>query len=377
VIFPAQRLTIRFNHEKHVKALKLPCASCHDGALTSDHSSDVLLPAGARCDACHGTDHRDLENVRNPEQGLLGQCGYCHLGYESDEGQRVRRQVIPKPNLRFSHAVHASRNIGCGQCHGEVQNIELATRDQLPRMKGCFTCHQMPEPARGDASSECVTCHLETPSGRMRSKFAEGYLEPPAWMKGAHHDSDFIERHKFVAANHPELCTSCHSEKFCTDCHDGNVRPRRVHPGDFISMHAVQARQDQPRCSSCHRAQSFCASCHQRSGITMSGPYANAAGRGRFHPAKTTWTDGPVTSMHHAWEARRNMNACVSCHNERDCAICHATQERGGAGAGLSAGGASPHAPGFALSCGRALRRNARPCLVCHDPQDPKLGRCR
>lgn len=377
IIFPPQQLTIRFNHRLHVKELGQACDSCHDKARTSHKSSDSLLPAVTRCDKCHQSDHSDLGSVKSSPE-LLSQCGYCHIGYRPEDGNRVARMNVPAPRLHFSHAIHAARNVGCGQCHGAVQNLELATRDQLPRMKGCFACHQMPEPARGDAAGECTTCHLAQPSGRLLTSYPEGHLEPPSWLYDSGHDPDFIRRHKFVAGNHSELCSSCHSEKFCTDCHDGRLRPRSIHPNDFLSLHAIAARQNAPDCGSCHRAQSFCLACHQRLGVTLSGPYANFAGRGRFHPPKAVWTDGPRTAQHHAVEAQRNLSACVSCHTEHDCTLCHATAEVGGPGRSANGGrGLSPHPPGFSSKCRRALRQNARPCLVCHHPQDAKLAQCR
>ncbi|MEI9953091.1 MAG: cytochrome c3 family protein [Pseudomonadota bacterium] len=202
---------------------------------------------------------------------------------------------LPKPNLRFDHALHVTRNIGCAQCHGAVENLELATRDQLPRMRGCFNCHQAPDPAAGRARSECRTCHLTDPSGMIKISFASGPLSPPSWLHDAGHGPDWIERHKVVAGNDSRFCANCHTEKSCADCHDGRVRPRRIHPNDWLSMHPVAARQNQQKCASCHRDQSFCLTCHQRVGITMSGPFANLVERGRFHPAKSEWTDGPRT----------------------------------------------------------------------------------
>lgn len=380
-IFPPQQITIRFNHRKHVQELGLSCTTCHDKAKTSKKSADRLLPSPARCDACHGTDHRDLSRVRAEPDELLGQCGFCHIGYKSTDGNKVARFVLPTPNIKMDHAAHAARNIGCAQCHGNVENIELATRDQLPRMKGCFGCHQMPAPARGEARGDCVNCHLTDPGGLMKTSFPSGKLVPPRWLHDAGHGPDFIERHKQVAGNDSQLCKSCHSEKFCVDCHDGRVRPRKVHPGDWISQHPIAARQNNPSCTSCHRQQSFCVGCHQRAGVTMSGPYENFAGRGRFHPPKAEWTDPPRSTRHHAWEAQRNINACVSCHVERDCTTCHASVRVGGRGSAVGDGswgqGTNPHPVGFRDRCSGALRRNARPCLVCHDPADPKLQECR
>ncbi len=378
-IFPPQKITIRFNHKKHVKELGIVCTACHDGAKTSRKSADRLLPPATRCDACHGSDHRDLNSVQADGAELMSQCGFCHIGYKAGDGNKVARFELPQPNLKMNHAVHFKRNIGCAQCHGNVENIELATRDQLPRMRGCFSCHQMPAPANGKAKGGCENCHLTERGGLMKTEFASGKLVPPRWLHDAGHSADWIERHKQVAGNDSKMCASCHSERYCTDCHDGRVRPRKVHPNDWISMHPMAARQNNPSCTSCHKQQSFCLGCHQRAGVTLSGPYENFAGRGRFHPPKRDWTDPPRSGRHHAWEAQRNLNACVSCHTERECTICHATARVGGRGSGSGFGGqgSNPHPRNFRDRCSGALRKNARPCLVCHDPSDPQLQECR
>lgn len=370
-IFPPQELPLRFSHELHTKQLGVGCTGCHERATTSRLSSDVLLPPATRCDECHGTSHRDLSRVTALGDEPRSQCAYCHLGYREGDGPRVARVRIPKPNLKFDHAAHAARNIGCGQCHGAIQGLELATRDQLPRMAGCLRCHQGQEAARGDASGACRTCHLTEPDGTLRDRFSSGVLVPPAWMNAADHDADWIRRHKLVAGADSELCAQCHTERECVDCHDGRVRPRDVHPNDWLSLHAVAAVQNDPSCTSCHRQQSFCLQCHQRAGVTMSGPFGNASSRGRFHPAG--WTNGSRST--HAAEAQRNLNACVSCHTERDCTLCHATRAMGGGGwsSGIDA---SPHPAGFLAQCGSALRKNPRSCLVCHHPADPNLSRC-
>ena len=370
-IFPPETITIRFNHRRHVKDLELTCRVCHDGAWSSDAASDRLLPKpAAACDPCHDVDHADLGDVRAGKEAS-GQCGYCHLGADAGKGGRVARMVIPTANLRFSHVKHVARNIGCGHCHGRVAEVELATRDQLPRMAGCLTCHALDGAARGDARGGCPTCHLTELDGRLKTTFSTGPLLPPQWMRGAAHTADWIERHKSVAGDDSAFCASCHSTKECVDCHDGRVRPRKVHPNDWLSMHAQAARQDNPRCTSCHQLQSFCGDCHRRTGVARDAPSgARPTGR-RFHLPPEQWTHAPRGPQHHAWEAMRNLNACVSCHSERDCATCHATKRVGG-GAGVN-----PHPVGFRERCGPALRRNPRPCLVCHAQSDRFLGTCR
>jgi hypothetical protein len=374
-IFPPQSITLRFNHKKHVKELSLSCKVCHPGAYTSVDASDRLLPKPAEtCDNCHDVDHSNLSRVKaGPADGKdpSGQCGFCHVGAATGEGGRVAPVVLPSANLRFPHAKHLARNIQCGQCHGSIQELELATRDQLPRMAGCFRCHEKTGASQGDAKGTCTTCHLSQPDGRVKTAFGTGPLVPPRWLHGAAHDADWIERHKTVAADDSQFCATCHTSTECTDCHDGKVRPRKVHPNDWLSMHPQAARTDNPRCSSCHAEQTFCADCHRRVGVARDSPSGNRPAGRRFHPPPAEWTTAPRGPHHHAWEAMRNLNACVSCHSERDCATCHATK-------GVAGGqGVNPHPAGFMDKCGLALRRNPRPCYVCHQASDPVLRTCR
>jgi hypothetical protein len=359
---------LRFNHAVHT-AMGTPCLQCHTAAATSQQSADRLLPRPQVCDGCHGSRHIEIGQVQAGPQARGG-CPYCHAGYDPTQPNIVQRVVIPEPAIKVNHRVHAARNIGCGQCHGEVQAVSLATQDQMPRMRGCYRCHDLPGESRGAVPTGCPTCHLTLPGGRLRTHLASGVLRPPRWLGRSDHDVGFVERHKRVAANNSRLCASCHTEDDCARCHDGRVRPRGIHPNDFLSMHPVAARQNSPRCSSCHQTQGFCQPCHQRAGITMSGtPWARRE-QGRFHPPAEVFTSGARTPRHHAWEAQRNLTSCVSCHTERDCASCHAS--RGGGGLGVN-----PHPAGFLARCATAFRRNPRPCLVCHDPSEQVLGSCR
>lgn len=371
VIFPQQQITLRFNHAKHLgKDIGANCKTCHAAATTSHSAQDSLLPKPTICDNCHLTDHADLNAVK-AGQDATGQCGFCHQGYKPGDGNRVAPMQLPRANLAFDHASHLARNIGCAQCHGAVDQLELATRDQLPRMAGCFKCHQMADPAsQGDAKSSCDTCHVKGGGSgtRIQSLFATGALRPPRWLHNAEHTPDFIERHKTIAADDSQFCANCHKEDFCTDCHDGRVRPRTIHPSDYIEMHPIEARMATQKCQSCHREQSFCLECHMRVGVAESSP-AGAKDSTRFHPPKQTWSDPPMKPGHHGFEAERNLNQCVSCHTERDCVTCH-----GGLGIG---GGFDPHRSGFVGGCATQFRRNPRPCFVCHEPSDGVLSQCR
>ena len=365
VLFPRQSIPLRFNHAAHAGKARLTCLYCHTNAATSRASGDRLLPPPSRCDACHGTRHDQPGGVK-AGVGPARDCAFCHEGGAGEKGGAPSRVVIPAPHVIFDHAAHVQRNVPCARCHRGTENTALATRANLPGMRDCLECHR----DGGPAASGCPVCHETRDGLRLTTSFPTGSLLPPAWMHGAEHGPDWMLRHRTAAGADSEFCSTCHSERECTDCHDGRVRPRQVHPNDWLSMHAMAARQNDPNCSSCHRAQSFCISCHQRTGVAETSPSGNLAGHGRFHPPKSEWTDLPRTGKHHAHEAQRNITACVSCHTERDCAACHATAGRGGLG------GLSPHPPGWTGSCRAAFASNSRPCLFCHTPGDPVLAPC-
>ncbi len=185
------------------------------------------------------------------------------------------------------------------------------------------------------------------------------------------HDLDWMEGHKFAAGSDSSSCANCHTSKDCTDCHDGRIRPRNIHPNDWLSMHTQAAQLDNPKCSSCHSQSTFCGDCHRRTGVSRDGPSGNRPIGSRFHPSSQEWTNSPRGMRHHAWEAMRNMNTCTSCHSERDCSTCHASKGT------MGGQGVNPHPSGFHSSCKTAFRKNSRPCLVCHDLNDPILGVCR
>jgi hypothetical protein len=371
VIFPFEQLPLRFSHRQHAAT---PCTQCHAAAPTSTRSEDRIVGSGRACDTCHASRHEGaqrglpvtMETNGAPSVGKPETCATCHTGDPAKD--RVR---IPAPYLNFSHAAHARRNIGCGQCHAAVERVDLATRAELPRMKDCLRCHTGDDVGHGGASDACETCHIPAragEAGRLRTHFPTGVLLPPQWMRDAAHGPDFIERHRRVAGNDSQFCASCHQEDFCVACHDGRVRPRSVHPNDYLNLHAREAELQSSRCTSCHREQSFCVGCHQRMGVAQSGPGARASSA-RFHPPRSMWMDGAGVGGQHGQEARRNLGACVSCHIERDCVACH-----GAAGVGA---GRSPHPAGYRGSeCAAAWRRNPRPCLVCHGEADPSLETC-
>ncbi len=380
LVYPPQDIRLRMDHS-HPAHVALPCVRCHERAASSERSDDALWPLESSCTPCHQETDRARPSV--------ARCGLCHQGAalppsEASAPDAVGRIVIPvsrnpHPRLRFSHAAHAQTEGGCESCHTGVRSAGLATRAHLPTMRDCLRCHAVPglsdaltsavvgTPRASSEPMECTGCHDALPDGRMRAHFAaEGWMNPPAWMAGMQHDHDWLVRHRWVAADAGSLCAECHVERECADCHDGRVRPRRVHPGDFLTTHPPMARRDEPRCVSCHTVATFCSECHSRLGLaTFSAP--TTRGADRYHPPAALWIRGPNL---HGVEAQRSMQSCVSCHAEDDCVACHGSGAVGG-------GGVSPHPPGFSTACATVLAASPAACVRCHGDLESLRGRCR
>ena len=382
VIFGDQTIPLRFVHDKHL-AQEVDCETCHEAAESSVSAADLLIPHGFEgeevCTNCH-----DLESGEKgePPSG----CSTCHFSsydpkipkdkpqFKSDEATvKPALMSIPRPNLKMNHKAHIDKGIKCVRCHGGLEGIQVATRDNaLPVMNTCLECHDGKQ-----APSECRTCHLAKPDGRLVTDFANGKLKPAGHFRNDAHDDNYLRNHADTARGDEQYCSNCHQEKFCLDCHNGVSRPLTIHPNNWIITHPISARRNSPTCTSCHRTQTFCLDCHKRSKVATTielNPTANAQGfsskLGAFHP--DGWVQGtngkidnnvPRGPTHHSFHAQRNIRQCASCHTERTCTNCHSSISHPG-----SANAINPHGRTFGKSrkCKALRATNRRVCEKCH-----------
>jgi hypothetical protein len=378
VIFPPQKLPLAFSHAKHL-AKKIECDFCHEKAPGSRRSADDLIPVEEVCSTCHAIDraHPEKLSPKLAARGLANDCALCHPGFRP--GAEVARVVMPAPNLKFDHKAHVDKKITCTRCHGDLSEVQVATRAQLPMMGLCLDCHDSRR-APQHASSRCTTCHPARPDNTLETSFPSGTLTPSGLLRGDAHTLEFRTDHAAVAREGEGYCLSCHRQDYCLSCHNGVVKPLDFHGNDYVSIHAIDARKNDPKCQSCHRLQSFCLGCHQRLGIV--DPRTGEEGGFRplgprsFHPQGWSDPSASANPNHHAWQAQRNLRQCVSCHRQESCLECHASQS--GAAGASSRMQVSPH-PGNWRGSERCLAlagRNARVCLTCHGPNDSHLS-CR
>ena len=327
-LIPTTRPAVKEVHAKCPEAKK-DCTTCHKRAVTSRWASDRLVPEMAECAVCH-----PAAKGANALSPFTNDCRVCHGAVK--RGEKPVRGAYPRPNIRFSHKAH--QKTPCGRCHPKAASAQpIASGPDVVGMKACFDCHR---------NSQCRRCHLVNVDGRMFTDFAGQKLVPPDWLRGPSHGVEWAGTHARQAGSDSRYCAACHQDRFCRDCHTGSRRPRNVHPGDWLTSHGVSTRLDSPSCKGCHRKQSFCITCHRRSGVAPDSPPKSrpVGGRSRYHDGMEN-----NTLMR---RAKRDITTCVSCHSESSCVACHIQYK--------------PHPANFSRKCKALAARNRRACAKCH-----------
>ncbi len=334
VLLPPPSPAVRDTHAKCPAARK-DCLTCHPRAATSRWASDRLVPYMERCAECH-----DAARGATPVSPFTDACRACHRTVKA--GKKPTPGRYPRPNIRFSHKAH--QKPPCGTCHprsASHQPTKKGVGMDVVGMKQCLSCHP---------KTSCRSCHITRKDGTLLTDYRAGKLTPPTWLKGPSHGPGWAGTHAVRAGADSDYCASCHREVFCQECHTGKRRPRDIHPGDWLTSHGVSTRIDNPRCKGCHRKQTFCLTCHRRSGVAPDSPPRARPdqGHGQYHRGMET------RSLMR--RAKRNITACVSCHNESSCLSCHTLF--------------NPHPPDFRRRCKALAARNRQACAKCHN-NDP------
>jgi len=201
----------------------------------------------------------------------------------------------------------------------------------------CSTCHVDDAFSIVPEKSVCLECHDQA--------FADDVTYPALTS----HKPTWAFNHRLSAKTEANNCESCHAQDFCLECHKSGFADEmgtlennmaNIHRSEFAVSHPIAARTDQQLCSSCHENK-FCVECHQQ---FLPGDLAIQSHRRGFRDGTTNplhegyddtqcitcHTSGSVLpsssgwSASHAREARKNLATCQSCHPDGDlCLRCH------------------------------------------------------
>jgi hypothetical protein len=112
--------------------LGLDCRYCHN---TVEKAAFAALPPTQTCMNCH-------TNIKN-------QSDLLKVVRESwDTGQSIPWvKVHNLPNyVYFNHSAHVSHGVGCVECHGRIDRMDVVTQAKPLSMGWCLECHRDPGP---------------------------------------------------------------------------------------------------------------------------------------------------------------------------------------------------------------------------------------
>lgn len=148
-------------------------------------------------------------------------------------------------------------------------SLLLSTIVILSILYACSSSNYLPaqhpsEAELGRNRPICVDCH-EARSDKLA--FAD-----------FNHTPLFATNHKLVASRSVQVCTMCHQQSFCNDCHATGIELKpslknqsdtyrgMQHRGDYQSRHSIDGRLDPTPCYRCHgnpKAAQTCIPCHR------------------------------------------------------------------------------------------------------------------
>jgi len=303
---------------------RFPKPPSHDSSWVRNHPSAA---AGGTCQVCHA---RQFCASCHPNAGAVAPIRALPADDRVAALVRGRRPQYPEPethlreNWTLTHGTTAREGIAtCANCH---------TRES------CYACHL--EPSR-----------VQVVRALPRHERDAGPGVNLAGRRPPDHVPGFVNQHRTAAAGGDQRCARCHTPRFCTTCHDGPSAPT-FHANNFLERHSQAAFNQQNECASCHQTQAFCLACHRQTGRSQ----PNAPRDTEYHNR----VNGGNWLFGHSAPARRSIETCATCHEQRFCLQCHSPSQ---------GWGVSPHGPGFNPDLGE---KNPAMCRVCHLAGPPR-----
>jgi hypothetical protein len=121
-----------FSHAHHAGDLKIDCRYCHSSVESSAMAS---IPSTETCMTCHSQIWKSAD-VLEPLRKSLREHEPMHW-----------QRVVELPDyVYFHHGVHVNAGVGCSECHGRIDRMQLVFKAEPMSMGQCLACHRDPAP---------------------------------------------------------------------------------------------------------------------------------------------------------------------------------------------------------------------------------------
>ena len=122
---------VPFSHEHHARGLGIDCRYCHTSV---EVSASAGMPPTYTCMSCHSQIWQNAPMLEPVRASLR----------EDKPIQWTKVHQLPD-FVYFNHGIHVQKGVGCTECHGRVDKMPLAWKDQPLTMEWCLNCHRHPE----------------------------------------------------------------------------------------------------------------------------------------------------------------------------------------------------------------------------------------
>jgi menaquinone reductase, multiheme cytochrome c subunit len=124
---------VPYSHAVHVGRLGMDCRYCH---TTVEKAAMAALPSTDICMNCH--------KAILPNSPKLAEVYRSYV-----EGSPVPWVKVHDlaDYVYFDHSAHVNAGVGCIECHGRVQQMEVVATAEPLNMAWCVKCHRDPAPA--------------------------------------------------------------------------------------------------------------------------------------------------------------------------------------------------------------------------------------
>jgi len=122
---------VPYSHALHAGKLGMDCRYCHN---TVEKTAFAALPATQTCMNCHTAIY--------PDDPVLKPIRDSWTTGKPMEWVKVHN--LPQ-YVYFNHAAHLSHGVGCIECHGRIDHMDVVAQQKPLSMGWCIDCHRAPE----------------------------------------------------------------------------------------------------------------------------------------------------------------------------------------------------------------------------------------
>jgi hypothetical protein len=123
---------VPYSHALHAGKLGMDCRYCHN---TVERTPFAALPATQTCMNCHSSIHLKSDALKP-----------IHESWDTGKPMRWVKVHNLAQYVYFNHSAHVSHGVGCVECHGRIDRMEVVRQEKPLSMSWCLECHRDPGP---------------------------------------------------------------------------------------------------------------------------------------------------------------------------------------------------------------------------------------